>query len=106
MAGKPEVIVLEEHFHLPEVNDLYPPADKNTNPALVAQLNDLGAGRIAEMDKHGIDIAAQRFELLSSGVHRIGAFTGLGEAGYEFVNFHGVSPCISMRLLEHNAVRG
>ena len=56
MAGKPEVIVLEEHFHLPEVNDLYPPADKNTNPALVAQLNDLGAGRIAEMDKHGIDM--------------------------------------------------
>jgi len=53
---KPLVIALEEHFHLPALNDAYPPVDANKAPAMVQRLEDLGAGRIQEMDATGIDI--------------------------------------------------
>ena len=56
MPAKPEVIALEEHFQIPEVGSLYAPADANTAPDMLRQLADLGDARIAEMDKHGIDI--------------------------------------------------
>ncbi|MBV9680241.1 MAG: amidohydrolase, partial [Solirubrobacterales bacterium] len=55
-------IALEEHCLTPELRDLLGPqihpyyAVHRWPPALAARLMDLGAGRIAEMDAHGIDM--------------------------------------------------
>jgi 2,3-dihydroxybenzoate decarboxylase len=56
MPSKPAVIALEEHFQHPEVGAVYGKLDANRAPAMVQRLEDLGAGRIAEMDANGIDI--------------------------------------------------
>lgn len=56
MPAKPLVIALEEHFQLTELNDTYPPLDKNRVPAIVERLESLGELRIREMDEAGIDI--------------------------------------------------
>ena len=55
-------IALEEHCLTPELRDLLGPqihphyAVHRWPPALEARLMDLGEGRIAEMDAHGIDV--------------------------------------------------
>jgi 2,3-dihydroxybenzoate decarboxylase len=56
MPAKPLVIALEEHFQHPEVGATYGPLDANRAPPMVQRLEDLGAGRIQEMDQAGIDI--------------------------------------------------
>ena len=56
MPAKPFVVALEEHFQDPELGATYGPLDANRAPALVQRLEDLGEGRIREMDETGIDL--------------------------------------------------
>ena len=60
MPAKPFVIALEEHFQFPELGAMYGAHDANRAPALVQRMEDLGEGRIREMDETGID-----FQVLS-----------------------------------------
>ena len=50
------VIAIEEHYFDPELAALFTGRDVRTPPPLRARLEDLGAGRIAEMDAAGIDL--------------------------------------------------
>ena len=56
MPPKPLVIALEEHFQHPEIAATYGPHDANKSPPMLQRLEDLGEGRIKEMDANGIDI--------------------------------------------------
>lgn len=56
MAGKPQVIALEEHYLDAEVKPYITGVDALGSPRVVARLDDVGQGRIAEMDAAGIDI--------------------------------------------------
>jgi predicted TIM-barrel fold metal-dependent hydrolase len=56
MATKPQVIAIEEHYIDPEVKEHIAAADRTGGPAIAARLEDVGQGRIAEMDAAGIDI--------------------------------------------------
>jgi 2,3-dihydroxybenzoate decarboxylase len=56
MPARPLVIALEEHFQLTELNETYPPLDRNRAPTIVERLESLGDLRIKEMDEAGIDI--------------------------------------------------
>src|SRR5205814_5901300 len=56
MATKPQVIALEEHYLDPEVKPYITGPDDTRQPTVSARLNDVGQGRIAEMDAAGIDI--------------------------------------------------
>lgn len=56
MSAKPQVIALEEHYQDPDVARAYAPEDTRQAPAIAARLNDVGEGRIKEMDEAGIDI--------------------------------------------------
>src|SRR5438045_9791133 len=55
MASKPQVIALEEHYIDPEVKPHITGRDRTGGP-VAARLDDVGQGRIAEMDAAGIDI--------------------------------------------------
>src|SRR3954468_5312747 len=55
MPTKPQVIALEEHYLDPEVKPYITGRDR-TGGAVAARLDDVGQGRIAEMDAAGIDI--------------------------------------------------
>jgi predicted TIM-barrel fold metal-dependent hydrolase len=55
MASKPQVIALEEHYIDPEVKPHITGRDR-TGGAVAARLDDVGQGRIADMDAAGIDI--------------------------------------------------
>jgi 2,3-dihydroxybenzoate decarboxylase len=55
MAPKPQVIALEEHYMDPEVKQHITGRDRTGGP-VAARLDDVGQGRIAEMDAAGIDI--------------------------------------------------
>lgn len=50
-----QVIAIEEHYWDPELEALFGTGEGGT-PAMRDKLEDLGEGRIAEMDKNGIDI--------------------------------------------------
>jgi 2,3-dihydroxybenzoate decarboxylase len=56
MDAKPPVIALEEHFQHPALGTRYPTLDANRAPDIIRRLEDLGEGRIKEMDEAGIDI--------------------------------------------------
>ena len=56
MAGKPQVIALEEHYLDAEVKGHFHGVDALRASPVVAQLEDVGQGRIADMDAAGIDI--------------------------------------------------
>jgi predicted TIM-barrel fold metal-dependent hydrolase len=56
MAAKPQVIALEEHYLDPEVKPHFTGIDSPGRPHLVARLEDVGQGRLAEMDAAGIDM--------------------------------------------------
>src|SRR5438045_9604804 len=56
MATKPQVIALEEHYLDPEVKPYITGRDETRQPQVAARLDDVGQGRIAEMDAAGIDI--------------------------------------------------
>jgi len=56
MAPKPQVIALEEHYFDPEVKQHIAAADRSGGPGIGERLDDVGQGRIAEMDAAGIDI--------------------------------------------------
>ena len=56
MAGKPQVIALEEHYLDAEVKPHITGIDVTRAPKIVERLDDVGAGRIAEMDAAGIDM--------------------------------------------------
>ena len=69
-AAKPQVIAIEEHYLDPEVKEHIAAADRTGGPGIAARLDDVGQGRIAEMDAAGIDI-----QVLSHGapsVQKIG----------------------------------
>src|SRR6185503_20120576 len=55
MPSKPQVIALEEHYMDPEVKPHIGGRDRTGGP-VAARLDDVGQGRIAEMDAAGIDI--------------------------------------------------
>ena len=56
MAAKSQVIALEEHYLDPEVKPHLTGIDSPGRPHLVARLEDVGQGRLAEMDAAGIDM--------------------------------------------------
>src|SRR5436853_1992585 len=56
MATRPQVIALEEHYLDPEVKPYITGSDVTGQPKVSARLDDVGQGRIAEMDAAGIDI--------------------------------------------------
>jgi 2,3-dihydroxybenzoate decarboxylase len=56
MATKPQVIALEEHYIDPEVKQHIAGRDRSGGPGIAERLDDVGQGRIAEMDAAGIDI--------------------------------------------------
>jgi len=56
MAAKPYIIALEEHYLDPEVKRHYTGIDAHQAPRLAERLDDVGQGRIAEMDAAGIDL--------------------------------------------------
>src|SRR5437762_6465970 len=56
MATRPQVIALEEHYLDPEVKPHITGRDETRQPQVAARLDDVGQGRIAEMDAAGIDI--------------------------------------------------
>ncbi len=69
-AARPQVIAIEEHYLDPEVKEHIAAADRTGGPGIAARLDDVGQGRIAEMDAAGIDI-----QVLSHGapsVQKIG----------------------------------
>src|SRR5262245_42984450 len=55
MAATPQIIALEEHYIDPEVKPHIGGRDRTGGP-VGARLDDVGQGRIAEMDAAGIDI--------------------------------------------------
>src|SRR6185295_16003368 len=65
MPSKPQVIALEEHYMDPEVKPHITGRDR-TGGTVAARLDDVGQGRIAEMDAAGIDI-----QVLSHGAPSI-----------------------------------
>jgi predicted TIM-barrel fold metal-dependent hydrolase len=56
MATRPQVIALEEHYLDPEVKPHISGRDETRQANVAARLDDVGQGRIAEMDAAGIDI--------------------------------------------------
>lgn len=56
MPTRPQVIALEEHYLDPEVKPHITGRDETRQPNVAARLDDVGQGRIAEMDAAGIDI--------------------------------------------------
>jgi predicted TIM-barrel fold metal-dependent hydrolase len=66
MAAKPQVIAIEEHYLDPEVKEHIAAGDRTGGPGIVARLEDVGQGRIAEMDSAGIDV-----QVLSHGAPSI-----------------------------------
>ncbi len=56
MATRPQVIALEEHYLDPEVKPHITGPDVTRQPKVSARLDDVGQGRIAEMDAAGIDM--------------------------------------------------
>src|SRR5205085_3043535 len=56
MATRPQVIALEEHYLDPEVKPYITGSDVTRQPKVSARLDDVGQGRIAEMDAAGIDM--------------------------------------------------
>src|SRR5690349_17125107 len=55
MAARPQVIALEEHYMDPDVKPHIGGRDRTGGP-VAARLDDVGQGRIADMDAAGIDI--------------------------------------------------
>jgi predicted TIM-barrel fold metal-dependent hydrolase len=70
MAPKPQVIALEEHYLDPEVKRHITGIDRTGAPLVAARLDDVGQGRIAEMDAAGIDI-----QVLSHGAPSVQKLT-------------------------------
>jgi 2,3-dihydroxybenzoate decarboxylase len=56
MATKPYIIALEEHYLDAEVKQHYTGTDSQHAPRVTERLDDVGQGRIAEMDAAGIDL--------------------------------------------------
>src|SRR5205823_8630942 len=56
MGTRPQVIALEEHYLDPEVKPYITGSDVTRQPQVSARLDDVGQGRIAEMDAAGIDL--------------------------------------------------
>src|SRR5512143_1271702 len=56
MAPKPQVIALEEHYIDAEVKQHIAGRDRSGGAGIAERLDDVGQGRIAEMDAAGIDI--------------------------------------------------
>ena len=56
MANKPYIIALEEHYLDPEVKQYFAGTDGQHAPGVTERLDDVGQGRIADMDAAGIDL--------------------------------------------------
>src|SRR3954453_20784386 len=56
MSVRPQVIALEEHYLDPEVKRHSTGIASPGRPHVMARLEDVGQGRLAEMDAAGIDI--------------------------------------------------
>jgi predicted TIM-barrel fold metal-dependent hydrolase len=70
MAAKPQVIALEEHYFDPEVKPYIAVTERTGGSRIAARLDDVGQGRIAEMDAAGIDI-----QVLSHGAPSVQKIT-------------------------------
>ena len=75
MAAKPQVIALEEHYLDPEVKQHIAGADRTGGRGVAERLDDVGQGRIAEMDAAGIDI-----QVLSHGAPSVQKIADAGLA--------------------------
>ena len=56
MTPKPQIIALEEHYLDPQIKPHMTGVDSPGRPQIIARLDDVGQGRIAEMDAAGIDV--------------------------------------------------
>src|SRR5215472_15704043 len=56
MAGKPQIIALEEHYLDPDIKARFGEADGTKAPPIAQRLDDVGELRLREMDEAGIDI--------------------------------------------------
>ena len=56
MSVRPQVIALEEHYLDPEIKQHTARIDGPGRPHITARLEDVGQGRLAEMDAAGIDM--------------------------------------------------
>jgi len=75
------VIAVEEHVGTPQLSAALKAAGINARespPALAAKLNDLGAGRLADMDAAGIDM--QVLSVAGDGLEKLDRDTGIAVA--------------------------
>jgi predicted TIM-barrel fold metal-dependent hydrolase len=75
MATKPYIIALEEHYLDAEVKRHYTGSDAHQAPRLAERLDDVGQGRIAEMDAAGIDL--QVLSHANPGLQKLDAETAV-----------------------------
>jgi predicted TIM-barrel fold metal-dependent hydrolase len=92
MANKPYIIALEEHYLDAEVKRHYTGIDAHQAPRLAERLDDVGQGRIADMDAAGIDL--QVLSHANPGLQKMDAETavrlarGANDRLYETVRAH------------------
>jgi predicted TIM-barrel fold metal-dependent hydrolase len=75
MATKPYIIALEEHYLDPDVKRYYAGTDGEHAPGITARLDDVGQGRIADMDAAGIDL--QVLSHANPGMQKLDAETAV-----------------------------
>jgi len=93
MASKPQVIALEEHYIDPEVKQHIAGRDRSGGPGIAERLDDVGQGRIAEMDAAGIDIqvlshGAPSVQRIEDGELALRLATGANDRLAETVRSH------------------
>jgi predicted TIM-barrel fold metal-dependent hydrolase len=92
MAAKPYVIALEEHYVDAEVKRHFTGIDAQHAPRIAERLDDVGQGRLADMDAAGIDL--QVLSHANPGLQKMDAETavrlarGANDRLYETVRAH------------------
>jgi predicted TIM-barrel fold metal-dependent hydrolase len=75
VAAKPYIIALEEHYFDAEVKQHFTGLDAQHGPRILERLDDVGQGRIADMDAAGIDM--QVLSLANPGLQKMDAETAV-----------------------------
>jgi predicted TIM-barrel fold metal-dependent hydrolase len=78
MPTKPYIVALEEHYADPEVKRHFTGIDAQTPARVMERLDDVGQGRIAEMDAAGIDL--QVLSHAAPSLQKLDAETAVGLA--------------------------